>query len=172
MLRTSVLGSTRLVFLLVLLALLALCLVFAWTTRDAMGNLSFLNAKNNPNTWVGKKTIVDVNPWQTAQALAPLAVTAEEKEFAREAERLADHEVDQAFASALRQATLDSQHLTLTGDALALSKGFRNCNNLSLRTRMHVQTHHRAIKLASTPKNGTPAELIKAIFKWQRRSSV
>ena len=78
-LRSRLLGSTRLVILLVLLALLTVCLVFTWTTRDAMGNLSFLNPKNNPDRAIGgKKTIVDVNPWQTAQALAPLAMTAEE----------------------------------------------------------------------------------------------
>ena len=70
----------------------------------------------------GKKTIVDLSPWQTAQMLAALAVTAEETEFAREAEHLADHEVDQAFAAALRQATIQAQHRNLTGDALALSK--------------------------------------------------
>jgi hypothetical protein len=69
-----------------------------------------------------QKTIVDLRPWQTAQALAPLAVSAEENEFARDAERLADHEVDQAFAAALRQATLQTQHRTLTGEALALSQ--------------------------------------------------
>src|ERR1700722_10752232 len=115
-LRSQVLGNTRLVILLVLFALLAMCLTFTWTTRDAMGNLSFLNPKNNPNGLIGgKKTIVDVSPWQTAQALAPLAATAEEKEYAQDAERLADHEVGQAFASALRQGTLDAQHLTLRG---------------------------------------------------------
>jgi len=122
-LRRRIFGSTRIVFLLVLVALLALCLVFSWTTRDAMGHLSFLNRKNrNPGVDGSKRTVVDLRPWQTAQALAPLAATAEEKEFARDAERLADHEVDQAFASALRQATLQAQHLTLTGDALALSQ--------------------------------------------------
>jgi small-conductance mechanosensitive channel len=69
-----------------------------------------------------RKTIVDTSPWQTAQALAALAVTAEENEYAREAERLADHEVDQAFAAALRQATILAQNRKLTGDALALSR--------------------------------------------------
>src|SRR6202044_2852208 len=68
------------------------------------------------------KSLVDLQPWQTAQALAPLAVTAEENEYARDAERLADHEVDQAFAGALRQARLETQRRTLTGDALALSQ--------------------------------------------------
>jgi small-conductance mechanosensitive channel len=157
-LRSRVFGSTRLVILLVLFALLAVCLVFTWTTRDAMGNLSFLNPKNNPDRAIGgKKTIVDVNPWQTAQALAPLAITAEEKEYAQEAERLADHEVDQAFASALRQATLDSQHITLTGDALALSKKVSQLQDLIAQDKDDVQTITEQLKLPP-PKNGKPAE--------------
>ena len=47
-----------------------------------------------------------------------MAVSAEEQGYAREAERLADHEVDQAFAMALRQAS--AQRRVLTGEALAL----------------------------------------------------
>ncbi|HMG87524.1 MAG TPA: mechanosensitive ion channel domain-containing protein [Terracidiphilus sp.] len=157
-LRSRVLGSTRLVILLILFALLAVCLVFAWTTRDAMGNLSFLNPKNNPNRAIGgKKTIVDVSPWQTAQALAPLAMTAEEKEYAQDAERLADHEVDQAFASSLRQATLDSQHITLTGDALALSRKVTQLQQLIAQDKDDVQTITEHLKLPP-PKNGKPAE--------------
>ena len=64
--------------------------------------------------------IVDQRPWKTAQTLAPLAVSAEELEFAREAERLADHEVDQAFAQSLRQASAETRQLT--GEALALQQ--------------------------------------------------
>ena len=41
----------------------------------------------------------------TARALAPLAITPDEQRFAEEAARIADHEVDLAFADALRQAT-------------------------------------------------------------------
>jgi len=54
--------------------------------------------------------------------MAPLAVTAEETEYAHDAERLADHEVDQTFAAALRQANLQTQRRALTGEALELSK--------------------------------------------------
>ena len=143
-LRDRVFGSTRLVILLSLFAVMVSCLVFTWSTRDAMGNLSFLNPKYNPNrASKGKKALVDVSTWQTAEALAPLAYTAEEKEFAQEAERLADHEVDQTFASALRQATLDAQHIKLTGDALALSKKWSICRSLSLRTEMRCRRSPR-----------------------------
>jgi small-conductance mechanosensitive channel len=115
--------KARLAALVVLLVLLVLCLVFSWTTRDAMGHLPFLNGQEGANSSIdNSKALVDLSPWQTAQALAPLAVTAEETEDSRQAERLADHEVDQAFAAALRQANLKAQHRALTGEALALSQ--------------------------------------------------
>lgn len=140
-LRSRIFGSTRLVILLVLLVLLIVCLVSAWMTRDAMGNLSFLNPASGANrVTAGKKTIVDTRPWQTAQALAPLAKTAEEMDYARDAERLADHEVDQAFASALRQAALDAEHITLTGEALELSQKVGQLQQLIAQDKAQVQS--------------------------------
>ena len=116
-------GRVRLLLLLSLLVLLALCLAFAWTTRDAMAHLPFLQGQGQLQGLSGiQKTLVDQRPWQTAQALAPLAVSAEEKEYSHEAERLADHEVDQAFASALREASMRVERRVLTGEALALSQ--------------------------------------------------
>jgi small-conductance mechanosensitive channel len=117
----AVFGKLRAVVTVGLLVLLILCLVFSWTTRDAMGHLAFLQRPGDPErVAAGQNTLVDLSPWQTAQALAALAVTAEETEYAREAERLADHQTDQAFAAALRQASL--QHYSLSGEALAISK--------------------------------------------------
>ncbi|WP_109487444.1 mechanosensitive ion channel family protein [Occallatibacter savannae] len=157
-LRARVFGSTRLTILLTLIVIFGACLVFTWETGDVMSNLSFLNPRNNPNRTSGtKKAIVDTKPWQTAQALAALAYTAEEKEYAQEAERLADHEVDQAFASALRQATLDAQHLTLSGDALAMSKKVAQLEQLIAQDKEEIQTITEALK-APLPKNGKPAE--------------
>lgn len=157
-LRDRVFGSTRLTILLSLIALFAVCLIFTWETGDVMSNLSFLNPRNTSNRTNGtKKAIVDTRPWQTAQTLAALAYTAEEKEYAQEAERLADHEVDQAFAAALRQATLDAQHLTLSGDALALSKKVAQLQLLIAQDKEEIQTITEGLK-APTPKNGKPAE--------------
>jgi len=119
--RKRVFGRINLIFLSAMTMLLVLCLILCWTTRDAMGHLPFLAGPGARSHQV-KKTLVDLRPWQTAQALAPLAVTAEETEHAHEAERLADHEVDQAFAAALRMASVQAQHRTLTGQALALSQ--------------------------------------------------
>jgi small-conductance mechanosensitive channel len=116
------LGRGRFLSLLVLFGVLVLCIAFSWTTRDAMAHLPFLKgqkAQRDPGA-SSQTTIVDLHPWQIAQALAPLAVSKEEEEFAHEAERLADHEVNQAFAASLRQA--NEQHLTPTGEALELSQ--------------------------------------------------
>src|SRR5579863_4062831 len=120
--RRRILSGVRFILTLALLAVVALTLVFSWTTRDAMASLPFLKRQANKRGMVTQNAPVDVRPWETAQALAPLAVTAEETEYAREAERLADHEVDQAFAAALRQASLQAQHRDLKGAALALSQ--------------------------------------------------
>lgn len=121
--RKRVFGRASLIFLLTMVSLLGVCLLFSWTTRDSMAHLSSRSGRGTIRSLVdSQKTLVDLRPWQTAEALAPLAVTAEETELAHEAERLADHEVDQAFATALRLASAQAQHRTLTGEALALSQ--------------------------------------------------
>src|ERR1700721_2409782 len=120
---SRVFGPTRLVLFGVFVVVLLFCMVFIWTTRGAMANFSFLRQDGGASGTIGEqKTLVDQSPWKTAQALAPLAVSAEETEFARSAERLAGHEVDQAFAAALRQANLQAERRNLTGDALPLSE--------------------------------------------------
>src|SRR5258708_5148346 len=48
--------------------------------------------------------LVDVGPLKTARGLAGLVVTPEEQRLAQEAARVADHEVDLAFANSLREA--------------------------------------------------------------------
>ena len=117
--RPRLFSGTRITALGVLVAIFLLCMAFSWTTRDAMSNLPFLRQANRSQAGAGQKTIVDLSPWQTAQALAALAVSAEEREYAREAERLADHEVDQAFASALRHAAIRKP--VLSSEAVAIS---------------------------------------------------
>jgi small-conductance mechanosensitive channel len=100
------------------------CMVASFLTRGSMGNLAFLKNRGAH----GGSGLVDQSPWQTVAALAPLAVSAEEQGFAREAERLADHEVDQAFATALRLAALNTR--TLTGEALTLQQRMTDLQGL------------------------------------------
>jgi hypothetical protein len=93
----------------------------AFLTRGVMAYLPFLQAKKG--SWTGAYVahgVVDQRPWQTAETLATLAVSTEERELAREAERLADHEVDQAFSQSLRQASAETRELR--GEALALQQ--------------------------------------------------
>lgn len=102
---------------------------------------------------------MDLHPWQTAQALAALAVTAEEIEYARDAERLADHEVDQAFASALRQAS--AQRHVLTGEALKLSQNLGRLQRVVNEDQAHVQRlTQSAGRQASSPSNGAAPVLV------------
>ena len=85
-------------------------------------------------------------------------MTAEETEYARDAERLADHEVDQAFASQLRQATLQAQHITLTGDALALSQRVAQLQQLIAQDQAQVQSITSQLNSpANQAKHGTPS---------------
>ncbi|MDP9039240.1 MAG: mechanosensitive ion channel [Acidobacteriota bacterium] len=100
-------------------AVLLACLAGGFATRGVMANLPFLAGQGDAGG-TGAGGLVDQSPFLTAQTLAGQAVSAEEQELAREAERLADHEVDQAFAMALRQAELETRHLT--GAALALQQ--------------------------------------------------
>src|ERR1700719_3698390 len=114
-------NRTRMVIVLVMLIVLAGTLTGAFLTSGVMAYLPFLQARKGD--WTGAYVphgIVDQRPWQTAATLAALAQSAEEKELARDAERLADHEVDQAFAQSLRQASLQKQNLS--GKALALQQ--------------------------------------------------
>ena len=137
---STILDKTRIISIVVLATLLSVSLLFAWTTRDAMAHLPFLPGMSKGQAPSTRSDLVDTSPWQTAQALAPLAVSSEEAEFARDAERLADHDVDQAFACALRLASLDAQHRTLTGRALDLSNRIAQLHQLIQQDQALVQS--------------------------------
>src|SRR6476646_6228587 len=114
-------NRSRRMIVLVMLIVLAVTLAGAFMTRGVMAYLPFLQARKG--NWTGSYVplgVVDQRPWQTAATLAALAQSAEEKKHAREAERLADHEVDQAFSQYLRQASLEKPNLS--GKALALQQ--------------------------------------------------
>ena len=102
--------SARSVWVVVPGVLLIGLLVALWITRGSMEQLAFLRKGE-----AAEQGIVDQRPAKTAETLAGLAVSAEEQSYAQQAEKLAGHEVDQAFAQALRQATV--QQRTLTGEA-------------------------------------------------------
>jgi small-conductance mechanosensitive channel len=115
-------STGRLVLVGVAAAVLAVCLLASFLTRGAMANRAFVNGQGTGTS------MVDQRPWQTVAALAPQAVTAEEKALALQAERLANHAVDQAFAMALRQAEIETR--VLTGPALALQQKLNDLGDL------------------------------------------
>jgi small-conductance mechanosensitive channel len=65
-------------------------------------------------------SLVDQRPLQTARRLAGMAAGPEEQAFSKETLRLADHEVDLAFADALREA--QEHPVQLTPEARELAK--------------------------------------------------
>src|SRR5437588_78317 len=114
-------NRVRIVVVLILLIVLAVTLAGAFLTRGVMTYLPFLQTRKG--NWTGAYVphgVVDQRPWQTAATLAALAQSAEERELAREAERLADHEVEQAFSQSLRRASLAKPNPS--GKALALQQ--------------------------------------------------
>ena len=102
----------KLVVIVPAVVLLAL-LVVLFFGRGTMEQLNFLRRDAN-----GGSTLVDQSPFETAQTLAGMAASAEEQAFAQEAERIADHEVDQAFAAALREASMRQRTLSPAATAL------------------------------------------------------
>jgi len=68
-----------------------------------------LLARNAP---VAQRPFVDQRPLQTARRDGALAYTQEEKDLARQAEKVADHEVDMAFFDAFRAAQENPPPLT------------------------------------------------------------
>jgi small-conductance mechanosensitive channel len=83
-----------------LAVLLAGCLAAWLTTRDA----SPLRTAKKPPAPAAHVSKVDERPLETARQLATLAYTHAEQELVEEAARLAGQEVDQDFATAIREA--------------------------------------------------------------------
>ena len=147
----------------ILLVVLGITLTGSFMTRGVMEYLPFLQAKKG--SWTGEYVshgIVDQRPWQTAATLAGMAQSAEERELAREAERLADHEVDQAFSQSLRQASLVKPQLT--GRALALQQRVTELQATVKgdQARIAALTGSAGAKSGSTESKDTDLEVAKA----------
>ena len=121
-----------------------------------MSNLPFLGGrKGAPPASGGEQAVVDLSPWQTAQALAALAVTTEERQYARDAQRLADHEVDQAFASALRQANI--QRPVLGPEAQEIAKKIAQLQDTVKTDQLHLNSLTAAPPSATKTESSTQA---------------
>src|SRR6266481_5992365 len=156
-------NRSRMVIVLVLLIVLAVTLAGAFLTRGVMTYLPFLQARKGD--WTGAYVppgVVDQRPWQTAATLAALAQSAEERELAREAERIADHEVDQAFSQSLRQASLEKPNLS--GKALALQQRVSELQETikNDQARILSLSAGAGTRPASAVSNGSDPEIAKA----------
>jgi small-conductance mechanosensitive channel len=156
-------NRARTVIVLVMLIVLAVTAIGAFLTRGVMADLPFLQARKG--SWTGAYVplgIVDQRPWQTAATLAALAQSAEEKKLARDAERLADHEVDQAFSQSLRQASLAQPKLS--DKALALQKRVNELQQTvkNDETRIAALSASAGAKSAGTLSNNGDLEIAKA----------
>jgi small-conductance mechanosensitive channel len=140
------------------LAALVLCLLGSFMTRGVMEDLPFLHGqKAGWNAIPRPDGIVDQRPWQTAKTLTALAVSAEELQLAREAERMADHEVDQNFAQSLRQATAETRQLT--GAALPLQQRVTELQQ----TVQEDQDRVAALTAKAAPTAGAPTSSAGAV---------
>src|SRR6476660_4898068 len=156
-------NRSRRVIVLIMLLVLAVTLIGAFMTRGVMAYLPFLHARKG--NWTGAYVplgVVDQRPWQTAATLAALAQSTEERKIAREAERLADHEVDQAFSQSLRQAALAKP--TLTGKALALQQRVNELQETikNDEARIASLSAGTGTKSAGAASNGSDLEIAKA----------
>ena len=154
-------NRTRIVTVLIILIVLVAALAGAFLTRGVMSYLPFLQAKKG--NWTGAYVplgIVDQRPWQTATTLAALAQSAEETELAREAERLAGHEVDQAFSQSLRQASLDRPKLSRK--ALELQQRITELEKMIKSDEAHITSLSASGTTTAVASNAGELEVAKA----------
>jgi len=154
-------NRTRIVTVLIILIVLVAALAGAFLTRGVMSYLPFLQAKKG--NWTGAYVplgIVDQRPWQTATTLAALAQSAEETELAREAERLAGHEVDQAFSQSLRQASLDRPKLSRK--ALELQQRITELEKMIKSDEAHITSLSASGTTTAIASNAGELEVAKA----------
>ena len=82
-----------------LTAVLAACIIGYLVTRDVASNGVVAKIRHNSQTG-----LMDDRLLKTAQAMAGVADTPDGQAFSKEALRLADRDLDQAYATALREA--------------------------------------------------------------------
>jgi hypothetical protein len=154
-------SRARKLSILIMVIILAAASAGVFFTRGVMEYLPFLQAKKG--SWTGEYVshgVVDQRPWQTAATLSALAQSAEEKELAREAERLADNEVNQAFSQSLQQANLEKHQLS--GPALALQQRVNQLQNNIKNDQDRIASLSAGANIAAASTSGSDLEIAKA----------
>ena len=150
-----------LTLLLVLTAIFIGVVICSWLTRDASTRLSSIRSQASAGKLSdGRKTIVDISPWQIAETLAAEARSKEEVDYAREAQRLADHDVDQAFASALRLASL--QRRADSSEAQTLAQQVTQLQKVVKDDEAQVKNLGSSINGTDTASNSDDIDILKA----------
>src|SRR3954451_6935976 len=91
----------RLPFIFLFLAIVLVVVGIQWTASD---DQTIVPDPAKSKTATAKSVLVNEQPWRTARRLAKRATSKEEADFAQEAMRLSDQELDLAFNTTLRQA--------------------------------------------------------------------
>jgi small-conductance mechanosensitive channel len=134
--------SLRSVTVIVPAVLLAACLLAWFSTRQSDPAQPAGNAAEQA------QPLVDTSLLQKALSLASTAATSDEQADAREARRLADHQLDLTFAAALRQAGAEAQNAN-TGNA-AGNAASRRLTDLVAKLKLRVDADKKkAADLAS-----------------------
>ncbi len=130
--------------------LLLACAVGYYFTRDAEPTRVAPKSAGGAS----QPSLMDQRMLQTAHQMAALAETPEERGFAAEALRLADHELDQAFSTALREASSSTASLSGPLQQLAARVG-------QLKTRVG-RDQDRVAQLTKSEPEGGAIDLAKA----------
>jgi small-conductance mechanosensitive channel len=149
--------TSRRTWLLAGLAALALAVLLGFLVTRTDSRLSQRKrtaARNRP----GEERLVDTSPLTTAHALSNVPSTAEERKLADEAARVADNEVDFAFAMALQQA---QQHVEVNKDSVKEIKDLKTrIQAIEDRLQQLQQQADKLAKLAATP-NGRNSDAVQ-----------
>lgn len=129
-----------------------------WKTRQPLAPVV---TAGNGTTATDEKSPVDQTPLKTAQQLALLASSHEERTLAGEALRLADFDVDLAFANALRQARLHPP--ALSREAKECQARWQKAEKLLNADQDRAkQLSEQLAKTTVTKKDSLEADLIQA----------
>ena len=143
----------------IVLVLLAMVTAYGiWMTRPESPRL----AATGENKATGERqSPVDQSPLTTAQRLAQLAATHDERMLAQEALRLADFDVDMAFDNALRQARLHPP--PLSAEAKECQARVQKAEKFVRADQDRAkQLSEQAVKVPETKKDTVEADLIQA----------
>lgn len=150
--------KTQRLIAIVLLVLVVAAAYGIWTTRPSASQAP---PRANAKQVVDDRSLVDQTPLKTAQQMAQLATTRDERQFAQEALRLADMDVDLAFDNALRQARLHPP--ALSAEAKQCEARLQRAQNLLKADQERaVDISERQAKAPESKRDALGADLVQA----------